>query len=128
MVNRWFVLLMAAALLALPAELKKIKEKNYLPPFRNILSSEGGFSSPRPVEKAPPLIQVSKKEDVIEYYGIARGAKGRVAVISINGEIFTVLEGEIILGRYRVVRVTDRDVLLYNFEEKRERLVPLKEE
>ncbi len=128
MVNKLVALFMFVPLLVFPAELKKIKEKHYLPPFRNILSAEGNFSSPKPVEKAPPLIQLSKKEDIIEYYGIAKGAKGRVAVISINGEIFTVLEGEIILGRYRVVRVTDRDVLLYNFDEKKERLVPLKEE
>ncbi len=111
--------------------LKDFVAKRYIPPVRNILSAfskEKKIKRIKIVEVLPKREEKKEEADLIEYYGIARGAKGRVAVLSINGEPFTVMEGEIILNRYRIDKLYDDRVVLYDFDRKSNIIIKLKEE
>ena len=115
-------------LMAVQLKVDLVQSKRYIKPVRDIFyvaSQRSSRNIPRPssIVTSPAV----EKTDVIEYYGNAKGQRGVVAVISLNGEVYTVREGEVFSKRYRVQRIFPDRVILRDMNTNKDITVKLKE-
>ncbi len=101
-----------------------LKSRKYRKPARNLFYMSMQLTS-RP--SSAPVQTAQEPADVIEYYGNTKGAQGIVAVLSLNGEVFTVREGELLGKRYRVVKIFSDKVILLDEKKKKKITVKIKE-
>ncbi len=101
-----------------------LKPKKYHKPVRNLFY----MASQLVVRSAPSPVQApAEPSDTIEYYGNTKGAQGTVAVLSLNGEVYTVREGEVLGKKYRVVKIYSDRVILLNEKSNKKITVRIKE-
>ncbi len=101
-----------------------LRTRKYRKPVRNLFYMASQLAS-RP--SISPVQKIQEPTDVIEYYGNTKGAQGTVAVLSLNGEVFTVREGELLGKRYRVVKIFSDKVILLDEKKKKKITVKIKE-
>ncbi len=101
-----------------------LKPKKYHRPIRNLFYM-AYETAPRPSTSVAPAVQ--EPVDKIEYYGNTKGAQGIVAVLSLNGEVYTVKEGEVLGKRYRVLKIFSDRVVLLDERKNKKITVKLKE-
>ncbi len=114
--------LMLLSVLELKTDLLVVKK--FKMPVRDIFYTYTIRKTPPPIRS----IQIPMENpEVIEYYGNTKGQKGVVAVLSLNGEVYTVKEGELIAKRYRVLKIYSNKVVLKDEEKRKNITVKLKE-
>jgi len=121
---RAFILPLFLMVIQLKVDL--LVEKKYKKPIRDIFYVT---TVRRTVQKPQKIITItpSEKPDIIEYYGNTKGQKGFVAVLSLNGEVYTLREGEVFGNKYRVIRIFPDQVILRNEKSGKKITVKLKE-
>ena len=120
------VYILPLILLTLQLRLDLIQEKTFRKPVRDIF-----YIASQTRRKIGPRISIPtapvERADVIEYYGNTKGQKGVVAVISLNGEVYTIREGEFFGKRYKVLSIYPDRVILKDTKSNKEIIIKLKE-
>ena len=101
-----------------------LKQKKYYKPVRNLFYM-AYENVPRTTKTQGPTVQ--EPADKLEYYGNTKGAQGIVAVLSLNGEVYTVREGDTLGKRYRVLKIFSDRVILLDEKKNQKITVKLKE-
>ncbi len=117
------VLILPLLLNVLVLRVDFLKQKKYYKPVRNLFYM--AYENVPRATKTQPTVQ--ETTDKIEYYGNTKGAQGIVAVLSLNGEVYTVREGDTLGRRYRVLKIFSDRVILLDEKKKQKITVKLKE-
>ena len=120
------VIILPFLLMALQLKVDLLVEKKYKKPVRDIFYVT---IIRRNVPRVQKIVTVApaEKPDVIEYYGNTKGQRGVVAVLSLNGEVYTVREGEVFGNRYRVISIFPDRVILKDRKSDKKITIKLKE-
>lgn len=120
------VIFLPLLLMVIQLKVDLLVEKKYKKPIRDIFYIA---TVRRAVQRPQKIITVAQAEkpDVIEYYGNTKGQRGVVAVLSLNGEVYTVREGEVFGNNYRVIRIFPDQVILRDEKNGKKIIVKLKE-
>ncbi|GEM_PF-2164920 len=120
------VIILPLLLMVLQLKVDLLVEKKYKRPVRDIFYVT---IVKRNLPRVQKIVTVtpSEKPDIIEYYGNTKGQRGVVAVLSLNGEVYTVREGEVFGNRYRVISIFPDRVILLNKKSGKKITIKLKE-
>jgi hypothetical protein len=96
----------------------------------------GRFRRRRPAGRGLPAHERGKSADSpppklpLKFFGIGTDSKGsaRRAFLSDSGDVFIVAEGETVLGRYRILRITNTSLDFEEISSGRRASTPLEEE
>jgi len=93
------------------------------PPLHIPGPGDTDFTPPPPPPPPPPKLP-------LKFFGIGTDSKGsaRRAFLSDSGDVFIVAEGETVLGRYRVLRITNTSLDFEEISSGRRASTPLEEE
>jgi hypothetical protein len=110
-----------------PAKPKQPEPKIVLKPRHRIY---GPAAPPPPAPPAPPAVKPPPPAIALKFYGRslpARGASGvkRVFCLVNNDEVLSPTEGDVILKRYKIHRITATTVLVEDLEYKNQQTLPI---